>query len=86
MTFKQEQQEVFEEWERDHLSLQQLPLQARAVLLRAVGPADGQAVGLPLLLGLAGAGAAAALHWHGSDVGRSEGTQRGGLDLAAWLV
>lgn len=50
----------------DHLSLQHVSLQTRSVLLGAVGPADGQAVGLPLLLRLAGGGAAPALHRHRS--------------------
>lgn len=49
-----------------HLSLQHVSLQAGAVLLGAVGPADGQAVGLPLLLGLAGSSTTPALHWHPS--------------------
>lgn len=49
-----------------HLSFQHVSLQARAILLGAVGPADGQAVGLPLLLGLAGGDVAPALHRHAS--------------------
>lgn len=49
-----------------HLRLQHVSLQARALLLRAVGPADGQAVGLPLLLGLASSGTAHGLHGHPS--------------------
>lgn len=49
-----------------HLSFQHVSLQARAILLGAVGPANGQAVRLPLLLGLAGGDVAPALHRHAS--------------------
>ena len=47
-----------------YLSVQQVSLQAGAVLLCAVGPPDGQTVGLPLLLRLPGGSAAPALHRH----------------------
>lgn len=47
-----------------HLWLQHVSLQAGPVLLGAVGPADGQAVGLPLLLGLASSCTAHRLHGH----------------------
>lgn len=53
-------------WANLHLSLQHVSLQAGAILLGAVGPADRQAVRLPLLLGLAGGSAAPALHRHPS--------------------
>ncbi len=53
-------------WADHHLSLQHVSLQAGAILLSAVGPADRQAVRLPLLFGLAGGGTAPALHRHPS--------------------